>query len=130
MQSEQSGSAGRQATDRAENDVSEITWQPPELSETIGKLNETAQGASSAAIRALWNCYADLLKEVKSGLHALYESTISELRMASREAIRMPRPGDENNAPGSGQIPGADDGDPFREYGMPVSVYGRPFFLN
>ncbi len=130
MQSEESGSAGRQATDRAENYVSEITWQPPELSETIGKLNETAQSASATAIRALWNCYADLLNEVKAGLHALYESTISEIRLASREAMRMPRAGDEKNVSGSGQIPGADDDDPFREYGMPVSVYGRHFFLN
>ncbi len=130
MQSEQSGFTGRQATDRAENYVSEITWQPPELSETIGKLNETAQSASSTAIRALWNCYADLLNEVKAGLHALYESTISEIRLASREAMRMPRAGDERNAPGSGQVPGADNDDPFREYGVPVPLNNRHISLN
>ena len=130
MQSEESGSTGRQATDRAEHYIPETIWQPPELSETMGKLNETAQNASATAVRALWNCYADLLKEVKAGLHSLYESTISELRLASREAMRMPRAGDERNVPGSGQIPGADDGDPFREYGMPVPLNSRHISLN
>ena len=130
MQNEESGSTGRQATDRAEHYIPETTWQPPELSETIGKLNETAQGASSAAIRALWNCYADLLKEVKAGLHALYESTISELRLASREAVRMPRAGDEENVCGSGRVPGGENDDPLGEYGVPVSLNSRHISLN
>ena len=118
MRSEKRNVKGQQAVDIAEHDLATALRQSLELPEVPGKLDETDRSLSANAVRALWSCYADLIRETKAGLHDLYESTVAEIRLAYTGAAGTPDERGEEDSHGS-EHPGDTDRSWKREYHPP-----------
>jgi hypothetical protein len=108
------------ATGGADYGAAEAPRYWPGPHEQSGRLPATAQGGLGIAAWALWNCYMDLIHEVRSGLHALYESTVSEIRQSSTGGTGTPNQAREGENPGHTQFAAAACDDPLGEFGSSV----------
>ncbi len=92
MRSQKHKVTGPQAASITDHDLAAAPRLSQQLPEMRGKLDETD--------RALWSCYADLIRETEADLHDLYENTVAELRLAYTRVAGMPNERGEEAAPG------------------------------